>query len=84
MYVIINENCLKGDNMSNNWGGSREGSGRKKIPKKLKKKGYTFQLTQDDINFIESFDGKNRSDSLRKLIKNYKNLKKQIDFSSLE
>lgn len=64
-----------------NWGGFREGSGRKVIPEKKKRKGYTFQLTEDELKFIESFDGKNRSDSLRMLIKAYKNLKKQFDFS---
>ncbi|MEH7885122.1 hypothetical protein V7654_12475 [Bacillus sp. JJ1609] len=67
--------------MSNSWGGARTGSGRKVLHEKLKKKGYTFQLTEDEIKFIESFDGKNRSESLRTLIETYKNLKKRIDFS---
>ena len=75
---------MKGDRMQKNWGGMREGSGRKEIPDKMKKKGYTFQLVDEDIDFIESFDGKNRSESLRNLIKQYKILKKQIDFSRLE
>lgn len=70
--------------MQNGWGGARPGSGRKALPDKIKKKSYTFQLTEDDIKFIESFKGKNRSESLRNLIKDYKNLKKQMDFSSLE
>ncbi len=70
--------------LGKSWGGTREGSGRKVIPEKFKKKGYTFQLTEEEIKFIESFKGKNRSDSLRTLIENYKNLKKQIDFSSGE
>lgn len=70
--------------MGKSWGGTREGSGRKAIPEKYKKKGFTFQLTDEDIKFIESFEGKNRSDSLRTMIETYKNLKKQIDFSSGE
>lgn len=70
--------------MGNNWGGYRIGAGRKAIPEKYKKKGYTFQLTESEINFIESFNEKNRSDSLRQLIKKYKILKKQIDKSSYE
>ena len=44
--------------MQKNWGGTREGSGRKAVPEKLKKKGYTFQLSDEDITFIESFNGK--------------------------
>lgn len=67
--------------MSQNWGGSRQGSGRNKLPNDLKKKGYTFQLTSDEIEYIEDFNGKNRSDSLRNLIEDHKNLKKQIDKS---
>ena len=67
--------------LERNWGGFREGSGRKAIPKKYKRKGYTFQLTEDEVKFIETFEGKSRSDSLRLLIKAYQNLKKQVDFS---
>ncbi|MDQ0972413.1 hypothetical protein QFZ31_002291 [Neobacillus niacini] len=70
--------------MDTGWGGARKGSGRKEIPDKLKMKGYTFQLTEEDIIFIESFEGKNRSDSLRKLIKEFKVLKKQIVISNRE
>ncbi|WHY65631.1 hypothetical protein [Neobacillus sp. SuZ13] len=70
--------------MDTGWGGARKGSGRKEIPENLKLKGYTFQLTETDINFIESFEGKNRSDSLRNLIKEYNNLKKRIVISSGE
>ncbi|OIJ09313.1 hypothetical protein BKP35_16715 [Anaerobacillus arseniciselenatis] len=70
--------------MDNSWGGVREGSGRKKLPEKDKKKGYTFQLTYDEITFIESFEGKNRSESLRELVDEYKILKKQIEKSNLE
>lgn len=70
--------------MNKGWGGTRERSGRKAIPEQLKKKGYTFQLSNEDINFIESFEGKNRSEKLRNLIKDYKNLKKRIVFSSDE
>lgn len=70
--------------MKKKWGGPRKGAGRKEIPEKFKKKGYTFQLTEDELKFIESFDNKNRSKALRKLIKEYKNLKKQVDFSSRE
>jgi hypothetical protein len=62
--------------MEKRWGGTREGSGRKVIPDNMKKKGYTFQLAKEDIDFIESFDGKNRSESLRQMIREYKNLKK--------
>ncbi|WP_077618316.1 hypothetical protein [Bacillus sinesaloumensis] len=68
--------------MHSNWGGARAGSGRKEIPDELKKKGYTFQLVEEDIQFIESFNGKNRSEALRNLIDEYKNLKKQIVFPS--
>jgi histidinol phosphatase-like PHP family hydrolase len=76
---------LKGDfYMHKGWGGAREGSGRKLIPDEIKKKGCTFQLTDEDIQFIESFEGKNRSESLRNLIKEYKILKKQFEFSSSE
>jgi len=64
-----------------NWGGCREGSGRSKLPKHKRKQGYTFQLTDEEIKFIESFQGKNRSDCLRILISSYGDLKKQIDFS---
>jgi len=64
-----------------NWGGCREGSGRNKLPKNKRKQGYTFQLTDEEIKFIESFQGKNRSDCLRILISSYEDLKKQIDFS---
>lgn len=70
--------------MDSNWGGSRKGAGRKKLPEKLKKKGYTFQLTQDEVKFIEGFNGSNRSESLRKLIDEYKTLKSRIDNSSHE
>lgn len=70
--------------MEKSWGGTREGSGRKLIPEKLKKKGYTFQLSNEEIAFIESFKGKNRSESLRNMIKEYKNLKKRIVFSNDE
>jgi hypothetical protein len=70
--------------MEYNWGGTRKGSGRKVIPDRLKKKGYTFQLTEEDVKFIESFEGKNRSESLREMIHEYKILKKQIVFSNEE
>lgn len=66
-----------------NWGGKRSGSGRKKIDETIKKQGVTFQITKEELSFIESFGGKNRSDSLRNFIEEYKNLKKQLDFSSL-
>lgn len=66
------------------WGGARKGSGRKELPDNLKVKGYTFQLTEEDIKYIESFEGKNRSDSLRNLIEELKNLKKRIVFSNRE
>lgn len=68
--------------MSNNWGGSRVGAGRKVIPEKYRKNGYTFQLTKSEVEFIESFSGRSRSDSLRRLIREYKILKKQVDISS--
>jgi hypothetical protein len=61
--------------MQKSWGGIRAGAGRKIIPNKMKKKGYTFQLIDEDIEFIESFEGKNRSESLRNMIKEYRNLK---------
>jgi len=51
------------------------------LPKNKRKQGYTFQLTDEEIKFIESFQGKNRSDCLRILISSYEDLKKQIDFS---
>lgn len=70
--------------LTNSWGGYREGSGRRKLPGSLKKKGYTFQLTEDEIKFIENLGGNNRSEGLRKLIEEYKTLKKQIDFSNCE
>jgi hypothetical protein len=74
----------KGDFMQTGWGGTRSGSGRKEIPVGFKKRGYTFQLADDDITFIESFEGNNRSESLRNMIKEFRLLKKQIDFSKLE
>jgi len=58
--------------LKNSWGGYRNGSGRKNVPERNKKKGYTFQLTEDEVKFIESFDGKNRSDSLRNMINKLK------------
>jgi len=67
--------------MTNNWGGSRKNAGRKKLDENSKKKGYTFQLVKEDIEYIEQIEGENRSDSLRNLIKEHKNLKKQIDNS---
>ncbi|MEY8346658.1 hypothetical protein [Niallia circulans] len=70
--------------MDTGWGGARKGSGRKELPDNLKVKGYTFQLTEEDIKYIESFEGKNRSDSLRNLIEELKNLKKRIVFSNRE
>jgi hypothetical protein len=68
--------------LDSNWGGSRDGSGRKKLPDDTIKKGYTFQLTQDELDFIEKFEGENRSQKLRNMIREYENLKKQIDKSS--
>ncbi|WP_042149701.1 hypothetical protein [Paucisalibacillus sp. EB02] len=62
--------------MSDNWGGFREGSGRKIIDRKNKKKGYTFQLTEEEVSFIEAHDGKSRSEALRKILHEFKNLKK--------
>jgi hypothetical protein len=73
-----------GDNLENNWGGSREGSGRKRITDEMKRKGYTFQLTGNELNFIDSFQGGNRSERLRNMIDNYKILKKQFDKSNGE
>lgn len=72
------------EKLNDNWGGARIGSGRKPLPESKKRKGYTFQLTKEELQFIESIEGKNRSEKLRKLIKQYKNLKKQVDFSSEE
>lgn len=70
--------------MENNWGGARTGAGRKKLSNNKKKKGYSFQLLLDDINYIDSIQGKNRSDCLKIIIEEHKNLKKQIDNSSEE
>lgn len=67
--------------MESGWGGNRKGSGRKTVPQEYKKKGYTFQLTEGQLKFIESFGGKSRSESLVTLMEAYTNLKKQIDNS---
>jgi hypothetical protein len=72
---------MDGDLMEKSWGGSRKGSGRKTLSDNVKHKGYTFQLTQEDIEFIERFKGDSRSESLRNLIDEYKNLKERIDNS---
>ena len=68
--------------MTGKWGGKREGAGRKKKDKSKKKNPYTFYLTNDEIEYIESFSKKSRSESLRKLIEKYSNLKKQFEKSS--
>lgn len=68
--------------MENNWGGARRGAGRKKISNNNKKKGYSFQLLPDDINYIDSINGKSRSECLKIIIEEHKNLKKQIVNSS--
>lgn len=70
--------------MKGNWGGARKGSGRKPLPDELKRQGYTFQLSKDELEFIESFDGNSRSEKLRELIKQYKILENRLDFSSGE
>ena len=67
--------------MDNTWGGSRPGSGRKQLSDIEKKKGYTFQLIPADLDYILTMDGKNKSECLKILIEEHKNLKKQIDFS---
>ena len=70
--------------MENNWGGARIGAGRKKISNNKKKKGYSFQLLLDDINYIDSINGKSRSECLKIIIEEHKILKKQFDNSSEE
>lgn len=68
--------------MENNWGGARRGAGRKKLANDNKKKGYSFQLLLEDINYIDSINGKNRSECLKIILEEHKNLKKQIVNSS--
>lgn len=70
--------------MENNWGGARRGAGRKKILNDNKKKGYSFQLLPDDINYIDSVNGKSRSECLKIIIEEHKNLKKRFVNSSEE
>lgn len=67
--------------VKSNWGGKRSNAGRKKLPDTSKKKGCTLQLSPEDIKLIDSFKGKNRSEKLRNILDEYRNLKKQIDFS---
>lgn len=50
------------------WGGKRQGSGRKKKKELDKLKPYNFYLTIEDIEIIEQFEGKNRSEKLRKIL----------------
>lgn len=68
--------------MDTNWGGARENAGRKRKSDEEKKQGYTFYLDQNDFSYIDDFEGKNRSERLRNLINEHKNLKKQMVFSS--
>lgn len=50
------------------WGGKREGSGRKKKDDLEKLKPYNFYLTAEEIEIIEKVEGKNRSEKLRKIL----------------
>lgn len=61
--------------MNNNWGGARNGSGRKQISEDKKTFGCTVQLTQSELNYIDSQSGRSRSEKLRKIINEHKNLK---------
>ena len=70
--------------MENNWGGARRGAGRKKILNDNKKNGYSFYLLPDDINYIDSINGKSRSDCLKIILEEHKGLKRQIAISSEE
>lgn len=58
--------------MKNNWGGSRTGSGRKQLSEEEKLSGYTLQLSQQDVAYIDSLEGNSRSDKLRRFIKEHK------------
>jgi len=50
------------------WGGARKGAGRKKLPPVEKKQQITVHLSQQELDFIDRYEGKNRSERLRKLI----------------
>ncbi len=67
--------------MDNNWGGARSGAGRKKLTSDNKKKGCCFQLLQEDIDYIDSLHGRSRSENLRIIIEEHKDLKKRMDIS---
>lgn len=58
------------------WGGSRTGSGRKKLSDEKKIKGYTVQLSDEEIQYIDSQTGQSRSQKLRSIINEHKYLKK--------
>ena len=43
-------------------------AGRKKLPPVEKKQQITVHLSQQELDFIDRYEGKNRSERLRKLI----------------
>ena len=58
---------MENKNTKNNWGGFREGAGRKKLPPELKKKTIRkgkviyFRLLDDDYTIIENIAKKNNT-----------------------
>lgn len=68
--------------MNSKWGGKRKGAGRKKKDSEEKMKGYTFQLSLEEIDYIRThIKENNQSENLRDILKEYKILKKQLAFS---
>lgn len=65
--------------MSSKWGGKRKNAGRKKIPEIERSKAYSFYLKADEVEYIESYPGNSRSESLRSLIQELHDLKKRFD-----
>jgi|LSQX01.2.fsa_nt_gb metal-responsive CopG/Arc/MetJ family transcriptional regulator len=55
--------------MFGSWGGARKGAGRKKLSPAKKKQSVSVYLSKGELDFIDQYDGKNRSEKLRNLIR---------------